>query len=186
MTFKKNKYLIVRNFLDKEFLDFIQDYFFIRAKSGVADRNDTQAPGSFSFYADPLVETILERSCQELSEKTKIDLLPTYSYTRIYKKGNELKIHRDRPSCEVSATLSIGFDGKVNPIYFSSKENDDNPTKILLNPGDLCLYKGCELWHWRPPFKNKWYLQAFLHYVDSNGEYRDFVYDKRPCLAVSK
>jgi hypothetical protein len=57
---------------------------------------------------------------------------------------------------------------------------------ILKNPGDLCLYRGCDLYHWRPPFENKWYLQAFLHYVDGNGTYKDQLYDGRPFLAMKK
>jgi hypothetical protein len=184
MTFKKNKYLIIRNFLDHNLVELLQDYFFIRSKSGSATRDDPQAPGSYAFYSDPMMETILDRSCKELSKKTKINLLPTYSYTRIYVKGNELKNHRDRPSCEISATLSLGFDGETNPIYFSKNEDKSDAVEILLNPGDLCLYRGCELWHWRPPFKNKWYLQSFLHYVDSDGPYKDRVYDEREFLAM--
>lgn len=184
MTFKKNKYLIIRNFLDSDLIDLLQDYFFIRVKSGQGDRNDHQAPGSYSFYSDPLMESILDRSCEELFKKTKVNLLPTYSYTRVYVKGNELKIHRDRPSCEISATLSLGFDGDINPIYFSNNEDRSNAIKILLNPGDLCLYRGCDLWHWRPPFENKWYLQSFLHYVDADGPYKDRIYDEREFLGM--
>lgn len=184
MSFKKNKYLIIRNFLSEDFLGLIQDYFFVRAKSGAAQRKDSQAPGSFSFYSDPLMETILDRSCKELSKKSKVDLLPTYSYTRIYIEGNELLNHRDRPSCEISATLSLGFEGEVNPIYFSKNEDKTDAVEILLNPGDICLYRGCDLWHWRPPFKNKWYLQSFLHYVDANGPYKEWIYDERKFLAM--
>jgi hypothetical protein len=58
--------------------------------------------------------------------------------------------------------------------------------ELKLNPGDLCLYRGCDLYHWRPPFENKWYLQAFLHYVDGNGTYKDQLYDGRPFLAMKK
>jgi hypothetical protein len=184
MTFKDNKYLIVRDFLDKKTLDIIQTYFFIRVKCGFGDRNDAQAPGSYSFYSDPLMESILDRSCGELSEKTGINLLPTYSYTRVYVKDNELKIHRDRPSCEISATLSLGFAGDINPIFFSKNEDRSDAVKILLNPGDLCLYRGCDLWHWRPPFENKWYLQSFLHYVDGDGPYKDNIYDEREFLGM--
>jgi hypothetical protein len=184
MTFKNKQYLIVKNFLDKDILDLVQDYFFVRIKSGSADRNDSQVPGSYCFYSDPLIETILDRSVKELSKKIKIDLLPTYSYTRLYIRGNELENHRDRSSCEISATLSLGFDGEINPIFFSKNEDKSNPIKILLNPGDLCLYRGCDLWHWRPPFENNWYLQAFLHYVDGNGPYKDYLYDKREFLGM--
>jgi len=186
MSFKENGYLVIRNFLDKDFLDFVQDYFFIRVKSGKSSKNDSQVPGAYCFYSDPLCETILDRSCKELSEKIKINLLPTYSYTRIYLKGNELTKHRDRSSCEISATLSLAHDGEVSPIYFSKNEDESDSVEILLNPGDICIYRGCDLWHWRKPFENNWYLQTFLHYVDSDGQYKDFIYDKRSFLGIEK
>ena len=37
--------------------------------------------------------------------------------------------------------------------------------------------------HWREPFT---YLQSFLHYVNANGPYKDFLYDKRPYLGMPK
>ena len=57
---------------------------------------------------------------------------------------------------------------------------------IHLNPGDLCLYHGCDLYHWREPFTQRWYLQSFLHYVNANGPYKDCLYDKRTYLGASK
>ena len=186
MSFKEKKFEIIKNFLPEEFTDFIKDYFAIRINAGEATLFDAQASNSYSFYSDPLVETILQDSCELLSEKIGIKLLPCYSYTRLYTKGDELRIHTDRPSCEISATISLGFSGdEINPIFFSEDSDGYNPNEILLSPGDLCLYRGCELYHWRPPFKNKWYLQAFLHFVDEEGKYKDFIYDKRPYLGFS-
>lgn len=187
MTFKKNKFQIVRNFLEPDFVKFIQEYFFLRINAQQADI-DGQAPLSYSFYADPLIETILAKSCEPLSDLSGVHLLPQYTYTRLYMEKDELVVHRDRPSCEISVTLSLGIPegDDINPIFFSNNEDQSNATEIKLNPGDLCLYRGCDLYHWRPPFKNKWYLQAFLHYVDKNGPYKDQLYDGRPFLGLQK
>ncbi len=186
MAFKEKKFEVIKNFLDPDFLDFIKDYFGIRINAGEATLYDCQAANSYSFYSDPLVETILQNSCESISEQIGIKLLPCYSFTRLYTEGDELDIHYDRPSCEISATLSIGFsDNEINPIYFSSDQYGKNPIEILLEPGDLCIYRGCDLYHWRPPFKNRWYLQAFLHFVDAEGEYKDLIYDSRPYLGFS-
>ena len=43
-----------------------------------------------------------------MQQETGLELLPTYSYARIYKKGDILKRHKDRPSCEISATINLG------------------------------------------------------------------------------
>lgn len=188
MSFKENGFYVIRNFLDKDFVDFINQYFFTRINAGQATLGDPQAPNSYSFYGDPLMDTILGESVEKLSEIAGYNLLPTYTYTRLYGKDDELKVHRDRPSCELSATLSLGHpnDESINPIFFSRNENLSDAVEIRLNPGDLCLYHGCDLYHWRPKFTQKWYLQSFLHYVNANGPFKDFLYDKRQYLGCLK
>jgi hypothetical protein len=184
MDFKQKGYHVVKNFIEPEFLKFIQDYFAIRINAGDASLYDTQAPNSYSFYGDPLTETILQNSCEALSDIIGIKLLPTYSYARLYTTGDELKIHIDRPSCEISATLSLGIPegDEINPILFSNNSDGSNPSEILLEPGDLCVYRGCNLYHWRPPVKSKWYLQSFFHFVKQDGKYKNLIYDERPYL----
>lgn len=186
--FKEKGYQIVRNFLSEDFVQFIQSYFYTRLRAGHALVGDIQAPNSFVFYGDPLMDTILGNSAVSLSEITGYKLSPTYTYTRLYGKGDELVIHRDRPSCELSATLALGIPNEtvINPICFSTKEDRSDTVEILLEPGDLCLYRGCDLYHWRPPFEQDWYLQAFLHYVNAEGEYKNNIYDGRPFLGMPK
>ena len=188
MKFNEQGYFIIRNFIEPDFVQFIQSYFFTRINAGQAINGDIQAPHSYLFYGDPLMDTILGNSTKSLSEIVGFNLLPTYSYTRLYGRGDELKNHRDRPSCEISATLALGVpeDEKINPIYFSAQEDKTNPTEINLNPGDLCLYRGCDLWHWREVFTQKWYLQSFLHYVNADGDYKDNLYDGRPYLGMQR
>jgi hypothetical protein len=117
---KKQGYIIIRNFIDKDFAKFIESYFFTRIKSGISELGDTQASNSYCIYGDPLMDTILNNAKEEIGKIIGFKLLPTYSYTRLYGRGDELKKHRDRPSCEFSATLTIAVpDGeKINPIYF--------------------------------------------------------------------
>jgi hypothetical protein len=186
--FKENGFYVVKNFLEKDFINFIQEYFFVRIKAGHDDEGlDFQIVQAKAFYADPLIETILLSSADSLSELIGVKLLPTYTYTRLYFYGAELKKHIDRPSCEISATLALGIpkNQSINPIYFSRDKDGKDAVEILLEPGDLCLYRGCELWHWRPQFNQNWYLQAFLHYVDADGPFgKDHLYDCRPFLAM--
>jgi hypothetical protein len=186
--FKENGFLIIRNFIEKDFVEFIQDYFSLKINSSNYTIDSTQVEYSYRFYGDNLAETILQNSCESLSKIIGIQILPTYSLTRFYMKGDELKIHKDRPSCEISATLSLGFsdDCGPNPIYFSKNKNGSNPTEIILNSGDLCIYRGCDLYHWRNPLPNKWMLQSFLHFINSEGKYIDNIYDKRVYLGFEE
>jgi len=132
--------------------------------------DDQQVPGAIgTWYNLPCCNTILgmlyDRVCKEAGRK----LLPTYTYCRIYTEENELVPHRDRPSCEWSVTINLSQSDQW-PIYMDGKE-------IVQNVGDGALYQGCEVYHWRKPFKGKEYIQLFLHYVDADGPNKDFVYD---------
>ncbi len=180
--FKKNGYLVIPNFIEENFLKFIEQYFYLCIMSGKAELSDHQAPFGYSFYGDPLMETVLQCSTKKISELCGIELSPTYSYTRLYKKGDELECHKDRPECEISATIALGNEGDLNSIYFS--KDKENISEIKLNPGDACLYKGSELYHWRDRFTQEWYLQSFIHFVDKNGEYKESIYDGRPYLGM--
>jgi hypothetical protein len=184
MEFSDNGYQVIKNFLEPDFVQFIQDYFSMKINCGDVSLEDPQAKGSYTWYSDYLIETILQNSCEILGTTIGIKLLPTYTFTRLYSKGDTLKKHLDRPSCEISATLSLGYstDSDINPIYFSKTIDETNSVKILLEPGDLCIYKGCELYHWRPPVQNSWSLQSFLHFVDGEGVNKHLVYDGRDYL----
>jgi len=184
MSFVANQYEVVRNFLDIDFIEFIQDYFALKINSGYTNIDSPQVVGSYEWYSDHLTETLLQNCCEPLGELIGIKMLPTYSFTRCYMKGDPLLKHIDRPSCEISATVCLGYSNDADPpaIYFSPNEDESEATEIILNPGDLCLYRGCNLYHWRPPVDNKWLLQTFLHFVDSEGIHKDLIYDGRDYL----
>jgi len=116
------------------------------------------------------------------------ELYPTYSYARLYDtQGEVLENHVDRDACEISATITLGFDGNVWSIYMGDSEDKTNPTKIDMGIGDAVLYKGSEKYHWRESyFEGNWQAQVFLHYVDKNGKYADWKYDKRNSLGISR
>ena len=59
--------------------------------------------------------------------------------------------------------------------------------KYLLKPGDMIIYSGFELEHWREPFEGKLCGQVFLHYNHANGPFaKSNLYDKRPMLGIPK
>ena len=145
------------------------------------------------------METLLMKVLPVMKEKTGLNLVPTYSYARVYEHGAELKRHKDRPSCEISTTLNLGGDpwaiyldptGANNVI--DEYKNIHKPgapegVKIDLNPGDMLIYSGCELEHWRKPFEGKLCGQVFLHYNHADGPFaKSNLYDKRPLLGIPK
>jgi hypothetical protein len=159
--------------------------------------SDTQIPNTYSHYADHVMETMLMKVLPRMQQETGLQLVPTYSYARLYKKGDELRRHKDRPSCEISTTLNLG--GDPWPIFIDGTGADcvideykkiikpDAPkgTKVLLEVGDMLVYSGCDLEHWREPFEGNICGQVFLHYNHVDGPFADKnKFDGRPMLGL--
>jgi hypothetical protein len=201
MSFKKNKYIIIKNAISKEIAKFVFDYFILKRQVAATlfetksispfsnswgIWNDSQVLNTYSHYADIAMETLLIKVMPIMEKITKLKLVPNYSYARIYKKGDILKRHKDRFSCEISTTLNLG--GDPWPIYLepSCKEGLKG-IKVDLRPGDMLVYRGNELEHWREEFKGENCAQVFLHYNDINTKgAKENIYDKRKHLGLPK
>ena len=119
-----------------------------------------------------------------MEKTTGLNLQPAYTYARIYKKGDVLKRHKDRFSCEISTTMNLGGDKWDIYLEPSGKEGMKG-VKVSLNPGDMLVYRGCELEHWRNKFKGKECCQVFLHYNNKKTPGSEFnLFDKRPHLGL--
>ncbi|MGH8427558.1 MAG: hypothetical protein ACRES7_06190 [Gammaproteobacteria bacterium] len=68
------------------------------------------ALNAWGRYADSMGEVILAQSRPAIEAATGLVLFPAYSYLRIYCEGAVLPKHTDRPSCEISVTLTLGGD----------------------------------------------------------------------------
>ena len=199
MSFKKNKYVIIKEAISKELANFCYDYFIMKkqvAKTMFDNRfishfteyfgiwNDPQVPETYSHYSDIVMETLLIKLLPIMEKTTGLKLNSNYSYARIYKKGDVLHRHKDRFSCEISTTLNLGGDSW--PIYLepSGKEGLKG-IKVDLKPGDMLVYRGNQLEHWREPFKGENCAQVFLHYNDlkTKGS-KENIYDRRPHLGL--
>ena len=195
----KNNYKIIRQVISKELTDFVYSYFLMKrnvARKMYDDRyisqsnydygrwNEEQIPETYSHYADIAMETLLQNLQPKMEEETGLKLTPTYSYARIYKKGDILHRHKDRYSCEVSTTLNLGGDDW--PIYLEpSGEEGKEGVRIDMQPGDMLVYKGCDVEHWREAFEGENCGQVFLHYNDaSDPKAEENKYDKRPFLGL--
>ena len=163
---------------------------------GHYEQPNEQIPNTYCHYADIAVETLMLKLQPIMEKSTELKLYPAYTYARIYKKGDELKRHKDRFSCEISTTMNLG--GENWPIYLSPDENVGAPdgknitaaskakgVKVDLKPGDMLVYRGVELEHWRKKFKGKECVQVFLHYnnLKTPGA-KDNMFDKRPHLGL--
>ena len=199
MSFKKNKYSVLKKVISKELADFCFNYFLNKRKVArfLFDQkyispfteywgvwNDEQVPNTYSHYADLVMETLLQRVKPVMEKDTGLKLSETYSYARIYKKGDVLARHKDRFSCEISTTLNLG--GESWPIYLDpTGKVGQAGIKIDLEPGDMLIYSGCDLEHWREEFKGKDCAQVFLHYNKAGSKKaKENAFDQRPFLGL--
>jgi hypothetical protein len=199
IKFKKNKYIVIKKAISLEMADFVYKYFILKrrvAQTFFDTRiispfteyfgvwTDHQVPNTYSHYADIAMETLLVKLHPLMEKTTNLKLSPNYSYARIYKKGDILKRHKDRFSCEISTTLFLG--GDEWPIYLEpSGENGLKGIKVNLKHGDMLIYKGNELEHWREEFKGENCAQVFLHYNNLATEgSKENLFDKRMHLGL--
>jgi hypothetical protein len=214
MSFKTKKYQVIREALSKELTNFIFNYMMLQRDAVdfmmknntvnpynplIGTRLDKQIPGCYSKYGDWVMETLLQYMRPVMKAKTGLELIPCYSYTRLYEKGNILKRHKDRPSCEISTTLHLG--GDPWPIFLDPSGGDfvidekkeihkpgaPKGVQVDLKVGDMLIYSGCDLEHWRKPFQGNICSQVFLHYNHANGPFaKTNLFDKRPMLGIPK
>jgi len=197
----------IENFINKETAKLLYTHVLTAAKrlsfleqvygEGKVDKsiwgnfNDPQALGDYSHYGDLIFDSLLAESLNKMNMYTNKDLVPTYSYHRLYTTGTELKKHIDRKSCEISTTLCLGYDiSNVDtkkypnwdwPMFVKTFDGKELP--IHMKPGDMLIYRGCDIEHWREPFIGKNHAQVFLHYNEKNNS-NDNIYDGRPMLGL--
>jgi hypothetical protein len=213
--FEKNGYMVARKFFDDTTIALLQTYFdfkyrFINfneanriaanksvMKNSVQDQSEDVA-SSFMFYADLLIESVHLNYNIKASELMREDLTPTYSFARIYERGDPLIPHTDRAACEISATCPILTCEEIpSTVYISDYKFDylslksrrytieeiekrGDYTEVNLYPGDALFYNGCERYHWRKPLADDYLFQFFMHYVRTDGLHKEWAYDKRP------
>ena len=210
MSFKKNKYIVLKKAISPQLAKFLTQYFLLKRTVAriLFDKkyisqfttewgawNGRQVPETYSHYADIAMETLLTWVQPVMEKHTKLKLSPTYSFARIYKKGDILPRHKDRFSCEISTTLNLG--GDKWSIYLSPHENVGIPNgkkitvtsnakgmKVDLKPGDMLIYKGMELEHWREAFEGDNCIQVFLHYNQVSKKADINKFDTRPHLGL--
>lgn len=197
--FEDNKYVVVKDAVSKELANFVNDYFLMKRKvveqmkftkvispyvEYLGTWNDEQIPGTYSHYSDFAMETLLKKLKPLMEKVTNRKLYENYSYARIYKYGDMLRRHIDRFSCEISTTLNLG--GDPWPIYLDPTEGTGNEgVEVNLTPGDMLVYRGNILEHWRYAFTGNQCTQVFLHYNDVTTEgAEENKYDKRPFLGL--
>ena len=130
---------------------------------------DPQCPKSNSFYNLKDFLDLLEKARKLIENKTNTSLDSTFSYARIYKRGETLSKHTDRNACEYAATITLDYSGE-NPWGFNYI--DKKAESIVINKGDMFVYDGVNMPHWRDKLEEEWQTQLFLFFSEKEKEKR--------------
>lgn len=170
--FKENGFALIKKFisydLSRSMASKFIEYCQINKLSG--DSMAPQSPAQYNYI--PFCEILVEKTL-EIKEIIGEHVFPTYSYARLYKKGAEIKKHKDRPSCEIAITLHLSGDFEW-PIWI---EKNNIKQHFDLSEGDAVIYNG-DLFHGREAYGGEEYVQCFLFYVRSRGLYSKYRFDK--------
>jgi hypothetical protein len=192
--FVTNGYAVARGIIEPQTCRVLAEQFRMHRRCSYFYRNaplehvrafeDGQVPYSFPHYGFYAFEALMVEMQPAMEIVIGKKLHPCYTYARIMYAGADMKVHKDRPSCQFSTTACIDYDVKdPYPIYI--KNYAGKTSAVTLAPGDMLVYHGTDLEHWREEYTGREHIQAFLHYVDARGKYKDYKFDHRPMLGLS-
>lgn len=166
-----DKFVKVENFVSKDTCEVLAGAI-LMLENLSSHKGDMMIPGAFARGGYTATDALCYYLRPKMEELTGFKLYPTTSYFRVYRNGHRLPEHIDRPSCEVSVTLTLKKDDTPWPIIMDG-------TEVFLEQGDAAIYMGMEVLHSRKPYEGNECVQLFLHYVKADGEHTEWKYDKR-------
>ena len=187
-TSEKDFAFVEQNIVDKEVCRFVaQEMRLLDDMISYANPALGKEPGqeeSFSWYGPLCLETLSLHVQPKLEKILGRTLIPSYTYGRIYRFNGRLDKHLDRRSSEYTVSVCIEKDSTHDWELCVQRPNKDVNT-FKLDVGDMLIYPGRDLVHWREGgFRGKEQIQAFLQYVDANGDSTDLKWDGRPRMGL--
>ena len=193
--------VFISNFFPKEIVNLLYNYCVIKYKDISKVRADSQANSIICEYSDPLMETLLDMSTPVIEQNVGKKLWPVNTFFRIYDKESDLPIHKDRKACEYTVTICLGCDPVDKPYDIFLGDKDENSDyryldtegkftsmkvdhKYSMKQNDALIMTGWNKYHWREWCKHDHYAVVFLHYVDQNGDFSEYKFDKRKMLGL--
>jgi len=176
--FEKNGWLYLKNIFTRSEIATIRRGAYKNNINLYQPEYDKTRGNVIMFYSPKYAVFAVKKAKIIIEELIGEEIIPTYWFMTAYPNKSYLKCHIDRPSCEISLSITIDSPTKW-PLQILDSNNKKQ--KINIDIGSALLYKGIDLPHWRSPLncgKNENHVQLFLHYVRKNGKYKEYAYDK--------
>jgi|TARA_B100000073_G_scaffold328726_1_gene315566 hypothetical protein len=168
--FVKDKYLYLPNFISYNRAGLLAEELISDANKYDWESDWDVAPNCAAQYNPIGAAELLCEQIGKVGELVGEPVFPTYSFGRVYRRGDTLPKHTDRAACEISMTVHLYGDEEW---YFGCYDK-----KFSLNPGDAILYLGTIVPHYRVgAYEGDEYAQFFLHYVRTRGCHNNCIFD---------
>lgn len=173
--YETNGFFLIKGFIPRFFSDYLKEVL----------NTHRINQDALDVYGDPAFDTFALMSASMLPNIIGKALSPTYTYAKIYQHDDDHLPHLDAKECEHSVTIFLGGNYEsLWPIWMQKPEVHKTPQLCALEEGDAVIYKGSEVHHWRDNFEGTDYFELTLHYVETDGEYKQYIYDTRPYIGL--
>ena len=147
-------FAVVPGFAGAALLDALRRYYAALVAEGFAKFGGEHGePHRWVLHNDPAARTLHSPLTPLVSRLAGEPLKPSFTYLIKYLEGATLERHRDREQCAVTAVLQVDFDPAPAgatpwPLIFVTP---DGPKDVLLACGDLIVFRGTAIEHYREP-----------------------------------
>jgi len=165
-------------FLTQEEKKLLKHYGRIRHRNNMTKFDPTTDNEDTLIYADSVLDALLLSKKNIVEEALNKTLFGTFSELRIYTMCSEFEYFKKPEPCEYTVRGTINMIGRSWPLYLAGEE-------INVREGQAVLYKGHDTHVFRKEFNGDYFIEFVLNYVDANGQYKEFLKDKKATFGES-
>jgi hypothetical protein len=166
--FRSKGYVPLGRLLHPFHLAALRRYYRYLIRKGKLQLGDDNNPHRYVVHNEPVARYFHHQLRAAMSHIAGQRVKPSYVYVGSYLPGAKLRKHTDRPQCEFSMNLLLDYSPEPVcetpwPLHLESK---GRLTTLYQAIGDVLLYRGCQVAHYRNPLpEGHTSTSIFFHYV---------------------
>jgi len=152
--FTQQRYCLLPSLIRTDHATALASYYDALIASGVWALGDAQVSQRHGWHNEPMARYFHHQLAQFISRVAGEPVRPSYCYVSAYRGGRaSLRPHVDRKQCVFTASLWICDQAAGAAPWPLWLHTPDGVVSATQSAGDVVLFRGCELPHWRdqPP-----------------------------------
>jgi hypothetical protein len=152
----------------------LRAYFSALVEEGYCQYGDKIVPKRFVLHDDWVAAFFHHQLASFISRLAGVAMKPSYSYMVSYMPGATLPRHVDRRQCEITVALLVDYVPEASgpcpwPLFLEPADRATPPVAIHLTPGEVLIYRGRQLFHFRHALpEGHRSTSLLLHYVPAD------------------